>query len=77
MGLAEAEVIRAKGKAEADAMHLRAEAFREYNQAAVHRQAADRLPEVARAMSEPLSHVDKITICLDRAATARALAQTR
>jgi flotillin len=61
-GLAEAEVIRAKGQAEADAMHLRADAYREYNQAAVLDKLLTGMPEVARAMAEPLSHVDKITI---------------
>jgi flotillin len=62
VGLAEADVIRAKGKAEADAMHLRADAFRQYNQAAVIDKFLTNLPEVARAMSEPLRQVDKITI---------------
>jgi flotillin len=61
-GLAQAEVIRAKGQAEADAMHLRAGAFREYNQAAVLDKLLTGMPEVARAMAEPLSQVDKITI---------------
>ena len=62
VGLAEAEIIRAKGQAEADAMHLRAGAFREYNQAAILDKLLSELPEVARAMSEPLRSVDKITI---------------
>jgi flotillin len=62
IGLAEAEVIRAKGQAEADAMHLRAGAFREYNQAAVLDKLLSGMPEVARAMAQPLSNVDKITI---------------
>ncbi|MEO8284830.1 MAG: SPFH domain-containing protein [Chloroflexota bacterium] len=62
IGLAEAEVIRAKGQAEADAMHLRAGAFLEYNQAAVLDKLITGLPEVARAMAQPLSNVDKITI---------------
>lgn len=61
-GLAEADVIRAKGQAEADSMHLRAAAFREYNQAAVLDKLISSLPEVARAMAQPLSSVDKITI---------------
>jgi flotillin len=60
--MAQAEVIRAKGQAEADAMHMRAQAFREYNQAAVLDKLLSGLPEVARAMAEPLSKVDKITI---------------
>src|SRR5437867_1184044 len=62
VGLAEADVIRAKGKAEADAMHLKADAFRQYNQAAVIDKFLTGLPEVARAMAEPLTKVDKITI---------------
>jgi len=62
IGLAEAEVIRAKGQAEADAMHMRAGAFREYNQAAVLDKLLSSMPEVARAMAQPLSNVDKITI---------------
>ncbi|MEP6773968.1 MAG: SPFH domain-containing protein, partial [Chloroflexota bacterium] len=62
VGLAEAEVIRAKGQAEADAMHLRAGAFREYNQAAVLDKLLTQLPEIAGAISRPLSQVDKITI---------------
>ncbi|HST05778.1 MAG TPA: SPFH domain-containing protein, partial [Chloroflexia bacterium] len=62
VGLAEADVIRAKGQAEADAMHLRAGAFREYNQAAVLDKFLTQLPDVARAISEPLTQVDKITI---------------
>jgi flotillin len=62
VGLADADVIRAKGQAEADAMHMRAGAFLEYNQAAIIDKLLSGLPEVARAMSEPLRQVDKITI---------------
>ena len=62
VGLADADVIRAKGKAEADAMHLKADAFRQYNQAAIIDKLLTGLPEIARAMSEPLRNVDKITI---------------
>jgi flotillin len=61
-GLAEAEIIRARGQAEADAMHLRAAAFREYNQAAVLDKLLTGMPEVARAFSEALRGVDKITV---------------
>jgi flotillin len=62
VGLADADIIRAKGQAEADAMHLRAGAFQEYNQAAIIDKLLSGLPEIARAMSEPLRQVDKITI---------------
>jgi flotillin len=61
-GLAEAEVIRAKGEAEADAMKVKAAAFHEYNQAAVLDKLLTGLPEIVRAISEPLSKVDKVTI---------------
>jgi flotillin len=61
-GLAEAEVIRAKGEAEAEAMRVKAAAYQEYNQAAVIDKVVASLPEVVRALAEPLSKVDKISI---------------
>src|SRR5215469_8031041 len=61
-GLAEAEVIRAKGEAEADAMKVKAAAYHEYNQAAVLDKLLTNMPEIVRAISEPLSKVDKVTI---------------
>jgi flotillin len=61
-GLAEAEVIRAKGEAEAEAMRVKAAAFHEYNQAAVLDKVISNLPEVVRAIAEPLAKVDKISI---------------
>jgi len=61
-GNAEAEIVRAKGQAEADAMHLRAEAFQEYNQAAVLDKLISGMPEVVRALSQSLASVDRITV---------------
>jgi flotillin len=61
-GEAEAEIIFKKGEAEAKAMNVKAAAFQEYNQAAVLDKLISGLPEVVRALSEPLSKVDKITI---------------
>jgi flotillin len=61
-GTAEAEIIRAKGQAEADAMGLKAEAYQQYNQAAVLDKVLVGMPEMARAFAEPLAKVDKITI---------------
>src|SRR3989442_5507750 len=61
-GLAEAEVIRAKGEAEADAMKVKAAAFHEYNQAADLDKLLTGMPEIVRAIAEPLSKVDKVTI---------------
>ena len=61
-GEAEADIIFKKGDAEARAMNVKAEAFQEYNQAAVVDKLLTGLPDVVRALSEPLSKVDKITI---------------
>ena len=61
-GEAEAEIIFKKGDAEARAMNVKAEAYQEYNQAAVVDKLITGLPEVVRALSEPLSKVDKVTI---------------
>src|SRR5207248_9773421 len=61
-GLAEAEVIRAQGEDEADAMKVKAAAFHEYNQAAVLDKLLTGMPEIVRAIAEPLSKVDKVTI---------------
>ena len=61
-GTAEAEIVRAKGQAEADAMHMRAEAYQEYNQAAVLDKLLTGMPEVVRALSQSLASVDRITV---------------
>src|ERR1051326_3581293 len=61
-GDAEAEIIFKKGEAEAKAMNVKAEAYQEYNQAAVVDKLLTRLPEIVRAMAAPLANVDKITI---------------
>ena len=61
-GEAEAEIIFKKGEAEARAMNVKAEAFQEYNQAAVVDKLLTRLPEIVRALAAPLAKVDKITI---------------
>ncbi len=61
-GLAEADVIRAQGEAEADAMKVKAAAYHEYNQAAVMDKLLTSMPEIVRALAEPLSKVDKVTI---------------
>ena len=61
-GNAEAEIIFKKGEAEAKAMNIKAEAYQEYNQAAVVDKLINGLPEVVRALVSPLSNVDKITV---------------
>jgi len=61
-GEAEASIIFQKGEAEAKAMNVKAEAYQEWNQAAVVDKLLTNMADVVRAMSEPLAKVDKITI---------------
>jgi flotillin len=61
-GEAEAAVIFQKGEAEAKAMNVKAEAYQDWNQAAVVDRLISNMAEVVRAMAEPLGKVDKITI---------------
>jgi len=61
-GMADVEIIREKGMAEAEAMMKKAEAYKQYNDAAVSQMIIDKLPELARAISEPLSKTEKIVI---------------
>ena len=61
-GEAEAEIIFKKGDAEARAMNVKAEAYQEWNQAAVFDKLITGMPEVVKAMAAPLQNVDKITI---------------
>jgi flotillin len=61
-GEAEASIIFQKGEAEAKAMNVKAEAYQEWSQAAVVDRLISAMPDLMRALSEPLSKVDKITI---------------
>ncbi|MGQ9632583.1 MAG: flotillin family protein [bacterium] len=61
-GFAEAEVIKAKGLSEAEAMRKKAESWQQYNQAAITELIVKILPDLARAISEPLSKTEKIVM---------------
>lgn len=62
VGKAEAEAIAAKGMAEAEAMEKKAEAMKKYGQAAMTQMIIEQLPEIAKAIAEPISSIDKVTI---------------
>jgi len=62
MGLAEAETRRAVGLAEAEAMEKKAAAWKSYNEAAISQMFIEKLPEIVRAVSEPLSKTEKIVM---------------
>lgn len=61
-GEAEAGAIRARGLAEADAMRTKAEAWKQYGQAAVIDSLLTSLPDVAAAISQPLAQTDRIVM---------------
>ncbi|HTD65979.1 MAG TPA: SPFH domain-containing protein [Candidatus Limnocylindria bacterium] len=61
-GLAQADIIMAQGKATAEATRLKAEAFQQYNEAAVIELLVKVLPEIAGRISEPLSKMEKMVI---------------
>ncbi|MBV8070591.1 MAG: flotillin family protein [Acidobacteriaceae bacterium] len=61
-GEADADIILRKGEAEAKAMNVKAEAYQEWNQAAVVDKLITGLPEIVKALAAPLANVDKITV---------------
>lgn len=61
-GLAEAAVIEAQGAATAGAMNKKADAWRQYNEAAIAQMFIEKMPELVRAIAEPLSKTEKIVI---------------
>jgi flotillin len=58
----EAEKLKEIGLAEAEAMLKKAEAWGKYNQAAIFEMFIKTLPDLAKAVSEPLTKVDKIVV---------------
>ena len=68
----EAEAIRLRGEAEAEAIRKKAEAMQLYGQAAMLEMVVDKLPEIARSVSEPLSKTEKIILFGEGGATSMA-----
>lgn len=62
VGEAEADAIKAKGVAEAEALEKKAEAMAKYGKAAMMELIVKALPDMAHAIAEPLSSIDKVTI---------------
>jgi flotillin len=61
-GLANAEVTKEQGLAEAEATYKKAQAWEQYTQAAIIQQVIDALPEIASAISAPLSQTERIVV---------------
>ena len=61
-GQAESRAIQLKGEAEAKAMDLKAEAMKKYGDAAITEMIVKILPDMAKAIAEPISSIDKVTV---------------
>ena len=61
-GKAKAEATLAVGQAEAEAMSKKADAYKEYEEAATLELLISRLPDIARAVAEPIGNVKEMTI---------------
>ena len=62
IGEAEAEVIKKKLLAEAEGLQKKAEAWKNFNDAAVLNMVVDKMPELAQAFATQLAGIDKINI---------------
>lgn len=61
-GQAGADATRAQGLAEAEAMNKKADAWKQYGQAAMIQQLFETLPDVANAIAQPLAKTDSIVV---------------
>ena len=68
-GNAEAGIVLSKGEAEAKALALRAEAYRQFNEAAIIQTVLSMLPDIVRAAAEPMSHIDSLTVLSNEGAS--------
>lgn len=69
-GKAEAKVTEAKGLAEAISMQKQAEAYKAYNEAAKLALIIERLPEIAKNLSDPISKVSRLDVISTDGASA-------
>ncbi len=61
-GNAEAGIVFTKGEAEAKALALRADAYRQFNEAAIIQTVLSMLPEIVRAAAEPMGRINSLTV---------------
>ena len=61
-GNAEAGIVLSKGEAEAKALALRADAYRQFNEAAIIQTVLSQLPDIVRAAAEPMGNIDHLTV---------------
>src|SRR5712671_6827840 len=61
-GGAEARIVLTKGEAEAKALAMRADAYKQFNEAAIIQTVLAALPDIVRAAAEPMGHIDSLTV---------------
>src|SRR5204863_1153986 len=62
LGAGEADALRLKGLAEAEAMAAKAKSWGQYNEAAITDRVLEVLPALASAVSAPLAQTDRIVM---------------
>jgi hypothetical protein len=76
-GNAEAGVVLTKGEAEAKALAMRADAYKQFNEAAVIQTVLSMLPEIVRAAAEPMSNIGSLTVLSNDGASEVVRTATR
>jgi len=76
-GNAAADIVRARGEAEADALARRAEAFRQFNEAAIIQTVLAELPKIVAAAAQPLGNIANLTVLSSEGATEVVRTGTR
>jgi flotillin len=61
-GGAEAQIVLTKGEAEAKALAMRADAYKQFNEAAIIQTVLAALPDIVRAAAEPMGHINSLTV---------------
>ncbi len=61
-GGAEAQIVLTKGEAEAKALAMRADAYKQFNEAAIIQTVLAALPDIVKAAAEPMGHIESLTV---------------
>ena len=61
-GGAEAAIVLTKGEAEAKALAMRADAYKQFNEAAIIQTVLAALPDIVGAAAEPMGHINSLTV---------------
>ena len=61
-GGAEAQIVLTKGEAEAKALAMRADAYKQFNEAAIIQTVLAALPDIVKAAAEPMGKIDSLTV---------------